>query len=242
MRLLLGVILSLTVLVLAGCSGDDEPAGPPLPSGRTPAPTAPDDAGPASQLSAKFLAGVDGKYVYRYTGPIGQLTEGILTVYRLGVNDRHDWTTNQFGFDATTVSIMAAEDNFLCTVAGSVNNCRVASVPELQGIRVISSPIFDALAALATDPDKFEFEELGKETFAGVTGACYRAFSETRIGEGPPSSEEIKGCYTEEGAVLFFERTTTPDSTLIGPSSFVMELQEATDASPSDFEPTGAIQ
>ncbi len=242
MRRLATCMLAATFLALAACNGDDGTSGPPLPSGRTAAPKAGGDAAPASKLAAKFLAGVDGKYMYRYTGPIGDVREGVLTVYRLGVNDRQDWTTDAYGFDATTVTIMAAETNYLCTIAGALNNCRVAAVPELEGLRIISSPIYDALVELVTEADKFEFEDLPDETFAGVSGKCYHAASETRIGQGPPSSEEIKACYTDEGAVLYFERTTTPDSTAIEASTFAIELQETTEAVPADFEPTGRVQ
>ena len=232
----------MSVLKLGACGGDDGPAVPTLPSGRTSAPSAPGDAGPASQLAAKFLAGVDGKYVYRYTGPIGDVSEGVLTVYRLGVNDRQDWTTNQLGFDATTVSIMGATDNYYCSIAGSVNNCRIVTLPEAEGLRIFAIPIYNALLALVTDHEKFEIEELEGETFAGVEGKCYRAFSDTLIGQGPPSTEEIKVCYTDEGAVLYLKRTTTPESASIEPSTFTIELQETRDALPSDFEPTASVQ
>jgi hypothetical protein len=243
MRLLLWVpSVLLAILALSGCDGDNGPAGPTLPSGRATAPSAPDDAGPASKLGAKFLAGVDGKYGYRYTGTIGTISEGALVVYRLGVNDRHDWTVNQFGFDATTVSILGTEDNYLCTIAGSVNTCRVATVPELEALRVFYSPIFDALAALVTEPDKFEIEGTGSETYAGMTGNCHHAVSEARIGEGPPSSEEIKACYTDSGVLLYFERTVTPDSASIPAGTYTLTLTEAADALPSDFEPTAPVR
>lgn len=241
-RLLAACLLASTFLALAACNGDDDTSGPPLPSGRTAAPRAGGDASQASKLAATFLAGVDGKYVYRYTGPIGDVKEGVLTVYRLGVNDRQDWTTDTFGFDASTVTIMAAETNYICTVSGALNNCRITGVPEIDGLRVISSPIYGALAALVTDADKFKFEDLPDETIGGVSSKCYRAASETRIGEGPPSSEEIKACYTDEGAVIYFERTTTPDSTAIEASTFAIELQETTEAVPADFEPPGRVQ
>ena len=244
MRLVHFALALLVVILLAACNGGDDNGGdgPALPSGRTPAPSAPDDAGPASELAAKFLAGIDGKYVYKYTGPIGNVSEGTLTVYRLGVNDRQDWTSREFGFDATTATILGDANNYLCTVSPSTSNCRVAGVPELEALRIVSSPIYDGLAALVTDPDQFEFAEPGDETYAGVTGACYSAKSETRIGEGPPSSEDIKACFSDDGVVLYFERTTTPDSGLIEPATFAIELQEAADASPSDFEPTGNLQ
>ena len=232
----------LALLVLSACSGGDGAAEPTLPGGRTAAPAAPGDAGPASKLAAKFLAGVDGKYVYRYTGPIGEVKEGVFTVYRLGVNDREDWTTNQFGFDATTVTIIAAENNFLCTIAGATNNCRVAGVSELDALRVFFTPIFDGLSALVTEHDMFEIEKLGPETYAGLSGTCYRAVSKTRIGQGPPSSEEINACYTDGGAVLYFARTTTPDSAAIPATTFAITLEEAGDAQPSDFEPTSPIR
>jgi hypothetical protein len=69
-------------------------------------------------------------------GTIGTISEGALVVYRLGVNDKHDWTVNQFGFDATTVSILGTEDNY-SVIAGSVNTCRVATVPAGSAARVL---------------------------------------------------------------------------------------------------------
>ena len=243
MRRLIALVLAVVILLaMSACKGDGGPSGTPLPSGRTAAPTAPDKAGPLSKLSARFLAGVDGKYVYRYTGPIGDVTEGTLTVYRLGINDRQDWTARPFGFDASTITIMAAETNYLCTVAETLNSCTAAGVPELEGLRIISSPIYNALAELVTEPDKFKFEDLPDESYAGLSGKCYRASSETRIGDGPPSSEEIKACFTDEAAVLYFARTTTPDSAAIGASTFAIELKETAAAVPADFEPTGRVQ
>ncbi|HSP54122.1 MAG TPA: hypothetical protein VLS25_00910 [Dehalococcoidia bacterium] len=238
------VILAIAVAaLLAGvaCGGGGGDTRTPLPSGRTLAPTAAGDK-QISKLAARFLAGVDGKYVYRYTGPIGQVTEGKLTLVRLGVNDRWDWTSNQFDFDATTVTIMGEQKNYLCTVAQSLNSCREAGVAELDGVRFISSPIFNGLADLVTEPDKYEVDDLPDETFAGLTGKCYHASSKTRIGEGPPSSEEIKACYTDQGVVIYFQRTTKPDSSAIEPSTFTIELQERTEATLKDFEPTGRVQ
>ncbi|HET9476925.1 MAG TPA: hypothetical protein VFP63_05515 [Dehalococcoidia bacterium] len=230
----------LAAVLLSACDGDDGPAGPTLPFGRSAAPTAPDDAGPAPALAAKFLAGVDGKYVYRYTGP-GDVGDSVLTVYRLGVNDRQDVTNDKFGFDATTATIFATEDNFVCTIAGSTNNCLVAGVAELEALRIISSPIYDGLVALVTEYEMFEIDELASETRAGIRGDCYRAVSETRIGQGAPSSEDIKACFTDQGVVLSFERTITPDSPSILPTTYAIELQEAAEAKPSDFEPTAPV-
>lgn len=242
-RLALSLALGLVAVVMLGACGDDDgPAAPTLPGGRTSAPSAPGDAGPASKLAANFLAGVDGVYVYRYTGPIGDVKEGVLTVYRQGINDRQDWTTNQLGFDATTVSILGETDNYLCSVAGAVNNCRAVTVPEVEGLRIIVLPVYNALIALVTEHEMFDVEELGSETYAGLEGNCYRAFSDSLIGQGPPSSEEIKVCFTEEGAIVYFERTTTPESASIQPATFTLELQETREALPSDFEPTASVQ
>lgn len=242
-RLLAGLLFAAILSAAVACGGgDDTPKGTPLPSGRTPAPTAPKNASAASKLAAKFLAGVDGKYEYLYTGPIGNVTEGTLTVYRLGVNDRHDWKASPFGIESTTVTILGADTNYLCTVAEDYNFCRVAGVPELEGLRIISSPIYDALAAMVTERDKFEYDDLPDETFAGVTGKCYNASSETRIGDGAPASEAIKACFADDGAILYFERAITPDSSAIESSAFTIELQAKDEARLSDFESTGRIQ
>ncbi len=236
------VLAVAALLIAVACGGDDGPSGTPLPSGRTAAPTVGGDAGPISRLAARFLAGVDGKYTYRYTGHIGDATEGKLVIVRLGVNDRWDWTSSPYGFEVTTVTILGEQKNYLCTISQGVNSCREAAVSELNSLRFISSPIYDALGDLATKPDKYQVDDLPDETFAGLTGKCYHAFSKTRIGQGAPASEEIKACYTDEGAVIYFRRTTTPDSAAIEPSTFTVELQERTDAAQSDFQPTGRVQ
>lgn len=243
-RLLAGLLIVAALFAAAACSsGEDAPTGTPLPSGRTPAPTAPKGANSLSKLASTFLGGVDGKYEYLYTGPLGSVTEGTLTIYRLGVSDRQDWTVTSFEAELTTVSILAADNNnYSCTMAPNYNFCQTATVPELESLRVFSSPIYDALAALAVESDKFQFDDLPAETLAGLQSTCYHASSETRIGEGPPLSEDIKACFTDAGALSYFQRTMTPDSAAIESSTFTLELQAAGEALPSDFEPTGRVQ
>ena len=242
-RWLSGVLTGAVFLAAVACNGgDDAPQGSPLPSGRTPAPAAPKGAHAASKLAAKFLAGVDGRYEYRYTGALGSVTEGTLTVYRLGVNDRQDWTQTAFGIESTTGSILDGDKNYTCAVAQSYSSCLVATVQQVESLRFISAPIYDALAALVTERDKFKFEDLPDEGFAGITGNCYRASSDTRSGAGPPASENIKACFKEDGAVLYFERAMTPDSAALESSTFTIELQSRNDALISDFEPPGRVQ
>lgn len=242
MRLLAACLLAASVLALGACNSDDDTSGPALPSGRTAAPQADSDAGQASKLAAKFLAGVDGKYTYLYTGAFDNVTEGTLTIFRLDVNDRQDWTTNSFGFVATTITVLAADENYVCTQAQGFNSCHVSTVQELESLRFISLPIYDALAALVEDSNKFEFEDLPDETAAGIAGACFRAFSETLIGQGPPASEEIKTCFAADGALLYLQRITTPDSQSIDPTTFTVELQESGEALPADFDSAGRLQ
>ena len=242
-RTSLAVLAVAALFAAVSCSGGgDGNSGPQLPSGRTRAPSAPGDAGPISKQAARFLEGIDGKYTYKYTGPIGNATEGKLVIVRLGVNDRWDWSTNTYGFEATTVTIMGEEKNYLCTLSTGLNSCREAAASELTALRYISSPIYDALADLVAEPGKYTVDDLPDETFGGLTGKCYHAFSETRIGEGAPASEDIKACYADDGVVTYFRRTTTPDSSAVEPSTFTIELQERADATLSDFEPTGRVQ
>lgn len=242
LRLLAVVALVMGVVLIAACTGDGGPAPSPLPSGRTPAPTAGKNAGPASKLAARFLAGAEGRYVYDYTGPLGDFTEGVYTLYRQGVNDRHDWTTNRFGFEATTVTILGEQENYVCTMTPGYNACRVARVPEIQSLRVYFSPVELAMIDLATEPGKYEVQELGEETHGGLTGQCYRATSPTRVGEGPPAAEDIKVCFSEAGAILYFERKTTPESPSIEPFTYTLELREALQATAADFQPVGRVQ
>jgi len=242
-RLLALLLAAGALLAAAACNGGgDTPEGTPLPSGRTPAPSAKKGAPEASKLAAKFLAGVDGKYKYLYTAPIGNVTEGTLTVYRLGVNDRHDWTSSPYGFEATTVTILGAETNYLCTLTEAFGSCRVTSVPEVESIRIISSPIYNALRAIVVEPDKLKFEDLSEETYAGQTGKCYKATSEERLDEGAPSHEEIKACFRDDGAILYFQRAITPTSAAIEPSAYTIELQAAGEAAPGDFEAPARVQ
>jgi hypothetical protein len=244
MRFLAGFLIAGALLAMAACNGDDDaPTGSPLPSGRTPAPTAADDAGSLAELSSAFLAGIDGRYEYLYTGPIGTTTEGILTVYHLGANDRQDWNATSFGFEATTITILRADgSNYTCTTAENYNYCTASAVPEVEALRIFSSPVYDALAALVVDSDQFEFEELPSETFADLPSTCYRATSDTRIGEGAPLSEDIKACFTDAGVLSYFEREMTPDSAALDPTTFTLELQATGEAFLPDFEPTGRVQ
>lgn len=241
-RLIACLCAVLAIGLFGACSGDDDASETPLPSGRTAAPEPPGGAGPISKQASKFLGGVDGKYVYRYTGPLGGVTEGTLTVYRLGVNDRNDWTATAFEIEATTISILGSEKNYVCTKAQNFDSCQEASVAGVEAVRVISSPIYDALAALVVDPDQFEVSDLPERSVSGTTAKCYHAFSETRIGDGPPSSEEIEACYADSGAVLYFQRIVTPDSAAIEPGTYTIEAQEIGQALPSDFEPTSPAQ
>ena len=244
MRLLLtGLLVTVALFAAAACNGgDDARTGTPLPSGRTPAPIAPKDASSLSRLASTFLDGIDGKYEYSYTGPIGLATEGSLTVYRLGLNDRQDWKATVNEIESNTVTILREDgNNYTCTVAANYNFCQKAVVGAVEGLRVFSSPVYDALAALVVEADMFQFEDLPAEDFTGWRSTCYRATSDTRIGEGRPLSEDIKACFTEEGVLSYFERKMTPDSSAIDPSMFRLELQSTGEAQPSDFEPTGKV-
>lgn len=242
-RTILAVLAVAAVLVAVSCGSDDDGrSGPLLPSGRTQAPSAPEDAGPVSKQAARFLAGVDGKYTYRYTGPIGDATEGKLVIVRLGVKDRWDWSSSPYGFEVTTITIMGEDENYVCTISGEFNACREAATSELESLRYISSPIYDALADLVAEHDKYEVDDLPDETYGGLTGKCYQAFSNTRIGQGAPASEDIKACFANDGVVTYFSRTTTPDSAALEPGTFAIELLERVDAALSDFEPTATVQ
>lgn len=238
LALLTAAILALTL----ACNGDGGPAGTPLPSGRTPAPTPGEGAGDMTELAAQFLAGVEGKHEYFLTGPLGGFTEAGLTIYRLGVNDRQDWVTTNLGFEATTATILGDEKNYTCSLAPGLNTCREAAVPEIEALRIFTTPIYQTLIALVTEPSNFEVSEVSPETWGGVTGACYQATSPEVIGDGPPATEEIKACFRDDGLLLYLERTTTPQSPAIDTTVYTMELKATSVVQPQDFEPTGPVQ
>lgn len=232
----------LLAAILTACNGGGESATPtPLPGGRTSAPTAGKDGGRFAELAAKYLAGVDGKYVYRYTGTLGQFTEIQLGLYRLGTDDRFDWGIVNVDFPSETITIVKGAEFYLCTRASGFAACQVSSLPEMEGLRALAGGALEIFPILVTEADTFEVDELADATIAGVTGKCFQATRPERIGDGTPGAEEITVCFSEAGALLSLGRKVVTGNAQQD-EEYILDLLEVSAAQASDFEPIARVQ
>jgi len=234
-RILLATVL-LVVSAIA-CSGGDDPEPTPLPGGLTPAPTAAKDAGDLEKLSALYLSGVDGKYTYTLTGTNVSIIEGTLTKYRLGNQDRSDWTSDSFGFPATTTTIISGEAFYVCTSAGSIVQCNSSKLEDIASLRFMEVPILAVVPAIVADASSFQISDLPSEKFAGVEARCFQADTTTSIGEDLSSGEKIKVCFGADGALLYMRREISPEASSAPSGVISLEAVEISISQASDFEP-----
>lgn len=247
------LLLGLAAVAAAACggggggsSGSPAPAGSPTPTptrGPTPAPTPGPNASPVEKLSAAYLQGVDGKFVYKYKGiNWGEHPDGTWAIYRDGANHREDWTSEAAGFPATTIAIETAEANYLCTSTEVLKQCYQVPNPDVQNLYIRFTPVREVMEAVVRGFEGLQVTDLPPETVAGISAQCFRLEAPMHIGVGPPGKEETKLCLSQEGVLAYLKRTVTFNDPSSPQAELTAELLEAGTVSPSDFQPIVPVQ
>jgi hypothetical protein len=72
---------------------------------------------------------------------------------------------------------------------------------------------------------------------AGVDATCFIVDLPNKLEEGPPGTEKIELCYSDDGKLLFLDRQVTFSDSAFPPARLTVEAQEVGDAAESDFDP-----
>jgi hypothetical protein len=239
-------IIPLLVLLAQACGGGDEDKGPESTPDdastgtSTPAVTVGEDAGSFEKLAAEYINGVDGRVSYNVDSDnFGFHPVGKWATYRLGTDIREDWTTNAFGYDETTIAINSADGMFLCTQVPDTISCTTAAeLRELDAVLILFTPIKDLPGILLGDEaPEYEVTDLPNEELAGIDAECFDVAVDGRIGEGPAGTEDIKFCFSEDGALLAYDRTVTFEAAGLEPAKLSAIAEARGEAAPADFEP-----
>lgn len=231
--------MPILLLLAVSCGDDDGGAqngASATPSeGGTPAVTAAPDANALEKLAVAYLAGVDGKISYRYeTENFGQHPNGTWTTYRLSGNYRQDYVSRDDDGQVTT--IIAGEDLYTCTKSSSTS-CSRALPEHVDGQLIFFRPITEIPSAIAAGIEGVEPEELPAETIAGVEASCFHLDVPRRLGQGPAGSEDVKICFSNEGALLFLTSHIQFENSDLLSAELKLNALEVGPASASDFEP-----
>lgn len=258
----LALLLAAMLLALLSAACDGGGDGP-APDGQTPQPTVPPQASPTTtpgrtptpaptprpgaglleQLAAAYLSGVDGKVVYDYvTENFGEHPQGVWGVYRLSGDLRKDWTTTAFGFEATTVVILAGQDAFVCTKAPALISCYRETQENASSLLVLFTPITEVPEAIVGGAEGLQSTPLPDETIAGVTGKCFQINVAGRIGTGPAGTEEMKVCFDEDGQLLLLDRRIVFDDPSYPEATQTLTATEMAAATAADFEPLQPVE
>jgi hypothetical protein len=244
------LVLGLAVMLAGACGGDSNagpaPAGSPTPQpslGPTPAPTPGPNASPIEKLSAAYLRGVTGKFVYKYKGVNwGEHPDGTWAVYRDGTNHREDWTNQAAGFPATTIAIETPDTNYVCTSTEVLKQCYKTPSSDVQGLFIRFTPVREVMEAIVRGFEGLQVTDLPPETIAGVDAQCFRLDAPMHIGVGPPGREDTKLCLSQEGALVYMKRTVIFNDPSSPQAELTAELLEAGATSPNDFQPIVPVQ
>ncbi len=243
-------VLGLALMLAAACGGGGDggamPAGSPTPAptpGPTSVPTPGPNASPIEKLSAAYLQGVDGKFVYRYKGVNwGEHPDGTWAVYRDGTNHREDWTSQAAGFPATTIAIETPDANYLCSSTEVLKQCYKTPSSDVQGLFIRFTPVREVMEAIVRGFEGLQVSDLPSETMAGIDAQCFRLDLPMHIGVGPPGKEETKLCLSQEGVLVYLKRTVTFNDPSSPQAELTAELLETGAVSPSDFQPIVPVQ
>ena len=244
--LIWSLILTATLLAGLACGGDegqDDADSTPTGTGDTEAPTVSVDAqaGTFEELAAAYVNGVDGTVTYKVESDnFGFHPVGTWATYRLGTDIREDWTTNTFGYDETTTAINAASSGMvLCTRTPFTTSCTAASeLGELDAVLILFTPIKELPRILLTDETvDWEASDLPDETIADVDARCFQISIDGRIGTGPPGTEEIKMCFSQEGTLLVYDRIVNFESASFEPAKLSAIAQSTGESLATDFDP-----
>ncbi len=239
---------SLLALAAAACNGGDDDSDGPAATGSTATQDSNGSSGNGDleELMGKYLDGADGMVHYQVDSEnFGSHPQGVWTTYRLGSNVREDWATNDF-LEAPTIAIKSDDGMFFCSQTPFTSSCtQVQNESDLDLVFIVMTPLKDVPAALAAGDLDYDSSALPDEEFDGVTGKCFDVTTSSRVpftnqpagSEGPPGTEQIKLCFSDEGQLLAidrhvkFEAENLPDAYFKATSDMVGEAQD------SDFEP-----
>ena len=251
--LTLWIVALSALLIVVACGGDDDDGndngdGTPTPGasastdgtpeGRTPAPTAVEGSDDITDLSAAYLAGVDGKTTYHYVSNFGQHPDGTLIRYRLGESDRQDWISAPEGIEGTTTIIRTSGDDYMCNSSAFFGSCQVSDEATFAGIDAIFAPISDVPRALVAGLNDAVITDLPSATYAGVETTCFQLDIPHRIGEGPTGTETATLCFADDGRLLYEKRNIMFEDPSFPGAELTFEAQEIGEPVEGDFEPT----
>jgi hypothetical protein len=234
--LALGLSLSVALLALAACGGDDSTTSTPTTSGRTTATQKPDanatkteqatetsssSTDIASQLAA--LGGdikqATGKVTYTSTDSSG--TTSTITLYSKPPNSRYD-TLDSDG--STSSYIQTPQITYICTSSDQSCIAQPGSGTGSAGLGLFgglfSSTYIDALVA-AAQAQGISITK-SNETIAGTNASCY---------EGTSNGSTEKFCFSDSGILLKTQTTDSSGTSGLTATSF------SSDVSDSDFLP-----
>jgi hypothetical protein len=240
--------LAAGLLLFAACNGGDDENGSgdvtpsPGTDDGTPTPVISVDgeAGSFEQLAAEYVNGVDGVVQYAVDSEnFGFHPRGVWTTYRMGEDIREDWTTNNFGYDETTTAYRTSAGMTVCSATVvSISCVPAANLKELEVVLLLFTPIKDLPTALLSgEGPGYEVEELGEETIADTDAQCFDVAVDGRIGDGPPGTEQIKMCFSDDGALLSYDRVVTFESPSFEAARLTATAQEVREATDADFDP-----
>jgi hypothetical protein len=237
-------------LVLVACGGDDEEDPPDngettdTPGVQTGTPTPVisigGEEGSFEQLAGEYVNGVDGVVKYDVKSEnFGFHPVGTWATYRSGDDIREDWTTNNFGYDETTSAYLTSEGMSVCTATPFSVSCVPASeIKDLEIVLILFTPVKDLpITLLSENGPRYEVEVLPDETIAEIEAKCFDVAVAGRVGEGPPGTEQIKMCFSDEGTLLSYDRVVTFESDSFEPARLTLVAEEAREIAEQDLKP-----
>jgi hypothetical protein len=166
---------------------------------------------------------------------------GYWTTYRTGDDIREDWTTNSFGYDVTDIAFVTSDRMESCNATPFDTNCTVVNDRSLLDAPLIFfTPIKDYPAALLSDTGpNYQVTPLPDETIAETDAKCFDVAVEGRIGDGPPGTEQVKLCFSSEGALLAYDRAITFESAGFESARLTAIAEDVGEVVESDFQSPG---
>ncbi len=250
--LIIFAFLAALLTVSAACNGGDDPDPSGSPNGSTGAteppngsdvsPTeTPEDLGEVLALVSTFLDGVDGKIVYDYTSNVGQHADATYTTYYLGDLERHDWLNRAGGFEVTVVTLVTEDTGYICTLVPDFPTCQETPPDRVRASRPVYEIIPINLRALSQGAADMTAVQLANEEIAGTTGVCYEIDIAGRLIQGPPGSEQMKLCFTDDGGLLLMDHDLFFDDPAVPQGELDFIALEVSEAAAADFEPPAMI-
>ena len=145
------------------------------------------------------------------------------------------------GFEVTVVTLVNEDTGYICSLVPDFPTCQETPPDLVVATRPVYAIIPINLRALSQGAASITAVQLADEEIAGTTGVCYEIDIEGRLIQGPPGSETMKLCFTDDGGLLlmdhdlFFDDPALPQGEL---DFIAIEVGQTADA---DFEPPAMI-